>query len=159
VVEQQSFILANNIGPADARGGIAVDADAVRIGSGAGLTADALGLGDAGRLTIQADEMLVTDGSFIRSSTFAAGDAGVVTVEAGRLRVAGAAAAILSDAIGGTGNGGTVKVATGEVEARDSGRIVVKTHLGTRRLSGRPRRRLAAGRARGQRRSSTWPEA
>ena len=78
IIENQSLVFADNTGPADAGGGIAIEAEAVTIGTGSRVTTDALGA---------AGKVPVTNGSVIASNAFAGGDAGPVAVRSGALEV------------------------------------------------------------------------
>jgi filamentous hemagglutinin family protein len=89
VVENRSFIVADNHGPTDARGGIAIEAGAVRIDAGSFVDANVRGSGDAGRLSIRADAVEVRAGSRVESFALQEGDAGSVTVAASRVLVSG----------------------------------------------------------------------
>lgn len=88
VIENQSFVFANNTGPADAGGGIAIEAEAVTIGTGSRVTTDALGADAGGPLALRAaGKVPVTNGSVVASNVFAGGDAGPVAVRVGALEV------------------------------------------------------------------------
>jgi large exoprotein involved in heme utilization and adhesion len=117
-MEDQSYIFADNSGPTDARRGtgIEIEAGAVRVDSGAIVSTDALGRGDAARLFVRAGRIGIQDG-LIRSVAVedATGNAGSVVIAADRIELLDSGQ-IFSGTFG-IGNGGTVEVTAGSILA------------------------------------------
>jgi filamentous hemagglutinin family protein len=126
VVEERSFVFADNTGPTDATAGLDVQAETVRIGGESELTADVFGSGSGGGVSITAGNLEIRAGAAVTGSTFAEGNAGTVTIEAGKVVLDGAGihdfTGIASRAKAGNGDAGKVTVKAGELVIDGGGR-------------------------------------
>ncbi len=123
-LEDQSVISSTTFGAGD--GGLvsAVSRDIALDSSG--IVSRAFLGGDAGQVLIQTGALNLK-GSGISSSTNGAGDAGGVTIKAERVQLTNAST-IQSGAAGGSrGNGGTVDIATDDLDLRAESSIVTTT--------------------------------
>jgi hypothetical protein len=73
LVEDNSKVLANNIGSTDAVGGIEIEADSVDLSSGSIVTANASGSGTGGKISVNAKRVQVRSGGVIGSDTLRRG--------------------------------------------------------------------------------------
>ena len=127
VVINNSTVFADNTGPSDATGGIALDAETVTIGSGSRVTTDVFGGGNGGAIAIQAERVDLNGGAVIGSTTFGAGAGGAITVAAEEaLVMSGSGSALRAESAGfSSGAGGQVTITVPLVELSD--RAIIST--------------------------------
>ena len=113
-------------------GTVRVEAGTVRIiGSTSaplsGISTETQGAGRAGEVTLEAEDVEIRQGGEISSNTFGDGPAGTVSVRTERLLIVRGGSAnftgISSSAADGSGTGGVVAVAAGDLELRAGGAI------------------------------------
>jgi hypothetical protein len=102
------------------------------VDSGVFAIVDESGVGRGGNLLVEADDLILRNGAEMTADTFGTGSAGSVGVKAGTLRIDGEfsshATDISSSVIeGATGEGGSVRVAAGELTLRNGGGISADT--------------------------------
>jgi filamentous hemagglutinin family protein len=90
VLAEESFILADNLGPTDARAGVDVAVERAEIGDGSAIVAEVLGSGAGADVAVRADAAIVlSEGGFLSSRSLSAGAPGGVTVDAPEVHLAG----------------------------------------------------------------------
>jgi filamentous hemagglutinin family protein len=113
VIDNQSFVFADNSGATNSRGGINVVADSVHVRDNSVLTADVFGAGSGGTVSVSARRIEVAgSASRIRSDAFADGNAGPVTVSANHLEIRNGG--VISSSTSAAGDAGTVTVTVAE---------------------------------------------
>jgi filamentous hemagglutinin family protein len=126
LVEDTSFVLADNLGASPPAGGIAIAADDIEIRSDSKISSSTFGPGNAGEVVMTANTIELGDGGLIRSSTQGSGKAGEMTVTAGHLQVDDAGSGMFTGVDsrageGPTGNAGRVAVTADTIEIRGGG--------------------------------------
>jgi hypothetical protein len=100
VLTGESFILADNLGPTDARGGVEVDVERAQIDDRSAIVAEVLGSGAGADVVVRADAAAVlSEGGFLSSRNLSTGAPGAVTVEAPAVHLAGSAVHLAGSAV------------------------------------------------------------
>jgi filamentous hemagglutinin family protein len=132
VVENNSSIFADNLGAADATGGIAIEAKRVTVEDRSEISTDVLKMGKGSVVAVRAGTLSIRDRSVLHSNTNGTGHAGEILVDVDRLHIAGDGSDDLTGiatlaAADATGQAGRVTVTADTIDLRRGGVIASNT--------------------------------